>query len=232
VVEHRLERAAGAGLQAARQRAEAGAEEATDVGGHVRDPDLRLWAAPVFCTDLHTLGELGQKDGIEGARRERMLDIVLQSADRHARRALDPGGVEGLRAGGQHEGDENLRLRRGDATRAPRLAEGRRQGAGALQPEQGTRLARRHGEPLARVAVEAPEAEPEGGARSDEGEQERADPGEQALLQRGRSAQARIELTRLRVLEAGDERLDEGRGLGRHSGCRRGPGDELGIGRA
>ena len=44
--------------EAARDRAEAGAEEARNLRGHVRDPDIGLSAARVLGTDLHTLGEI------------------------------------------------------------------------------------------------------------------------------------------------------------------------------
>jgi hypothetical protein len=42
-------------------------------------------------------------------------------------------------------------------------------------------------------------------------EEQRADPGEEALLERDRSAEPPIELARPRVFEAREERLDEGR---------------------
>ena len=58
VIEHDLEGSARARVQATRDRAEAGAEEPRNLRGHVRDPDIGLFAAPVFGTDLHTLGEL------------------------------------------------------------------------------------------------------------------------------------------------------------------------------
>jgi len=76
VVEHRLERCGGR-AEAARHRAEAGAEEVSHVGGHVRNPDIRLRAAPVFGTDLHTLGKLGQEGGVEGGGGERVVHVVF-----------------------------------------------------------------------------------------------------------------------------------------------------------
>ena len=62
----------------------------------------------MFCTDLHTLGEVGQAGGIERARGERVIHVVLQAANRHTRSALDPRCVVGLRPGREHEVQENL----------------------------------------------------------------------------------------------------------------------------
>jgi hypothetical protein len=227
VIEHCLEGSARRRVQAARHRAEAGAEEARDVGGHVRDPDIGLFAAPGFGTDLHTLGEIerivevceigkhelgeiSKQRGVERARGERVLDVVLEATDRHLGGALDPGRVEGLGPLCEDQRHERLHLRAGDPPLAPRLSEHRCERAGALETQQSTRLPRRHPEPLARVGVEAPEAELVGAPEVGEGEKERAHPGEQTALERSRTAEPPVELEGPRGLEARHERLDEG----------------------
>ena len=131
------------------------------VGGHVRDPDISPLAGPVFGTDLHTLGEIGKQGRIEGARSERVIHVVFEPADRHARGVFHPDHMEALRPGREHERHESLRLGHGVATRTPRSGERRRRDTRALEAEQRAGLARRHPEPLVRVAVEAAEAEVE-----------------------------------------------------------------------
>ncbi|MGH7287578.1 MAG: hypothetical protein ACREI8_06115, partial [Myxococcota bacterium] len=88
-----------------------------------------------------------------------MIHVVLEAAHGDLPRALDPGWLEGLGAGREHERHERLCLGAGDTPLAPRLSERPCHRARALEPKQGAGLARRQAEPLARVGVEAAEAE-------------------------------------------------------------------------
>jgi hypothetical protein len=100
VVEHGFERGARGRSEATLHRAEAGAEEAGDVRGHIRDPDISLFAAHVFGTEMHTHGELGkvgQPGRVEAPGHERVIHVVFEAAQGDLRRALDPGWMERAR---------------------------------------------------------------------------------------------------------------------------------------
>jgi hypothetical protein len=147
VVEHRLERSAGAGSEAASHRGEAGTKETREVGRHVGGPHVRL-SVRGSRTGLHTrgaqgeVGEVGQKGQVECARRERVLHIVLEPSHRHLAGTRDPRRVEGLRARRQQEGHEGLRLADREHARVPRLAERGRPLARSLEAEERARLPR------------------------------------------------------------------------------------------
>jgi len=207
VGEHRLERCAGAHLEPPLHGAEAGPEEATDVGGDVRDPGVIRFVGRRSRTDLHTRGERREQGRIELARFEGKVHVVLEPAHRHRLRTLEPRGMKRRGAGGEQERHQGVRLRAREPAGAPGRGEGCEARAGAFDPQQGPR---RPAEPLARPGVEAAEAHGLRAASVREGEQPRADPREPGPVEGGGAAEARIELARVRRVEARGERRHEG----------------------
>jgi hypothetical protein len=105
-----------AGGQPARR---SGVEQPPDLRRHVRDPGLVRFGEHGSRTCLQTRGKRGQMRRVEVAGLERTVHVVLEAPHRHRAGAREPGLVEALRPGREHERHKRLRLRPGDAARAP-----------------------------------------------------------------------------------------------------------------
>ena len=115
---------------------------------------------------------------------------------------------------------ERVRLHPGEIAGSKRRAQLRAELAGALEPQQRLRLARRHPEPLARERGQGRKAAPAIRPRAGDLEQERGHLGEEPLLDPQRAAQPRVELDRVDRVEVLEQRREEGRQVREARGVR------------